>query len=487
MQHVVADQNAQRSDAAAPGSREFRFSGYGGRRILVLGLGESGLAMVRWLTRFGAQVRVADSREHPPGLDQVHDIRPSVDVHCGPFVAALLDDMESVAVSPGVSIHDPLLVEARTRGLEITGEIELFARALETSGERGHCRVIAITGTNGKTTTTTLVGELVRACGMDAGVAGNISPAVLDELLHRIDQRRLPDIWVLELSSFQLETTDSFRADAATVLNVTDDHLDRHGSIANYAAVKARVFHGGGVQVVNVDDAWSRQMRLSGRPHVNFGLEIPERAEDFGIRTIDGVSWMVQGEQALLACRDLPLAGLHNVANALAGLALCHAVGLPMPPMLAALRAFRGLPHRVERIAMRQDGVAFYDDSKGTNVGATLAALQGMGCPVILIAGGDGKGQDFSPLAEGFRHHARAVILIGRDAGLIEDQTRASGTPMLHAKDLPEAVRLANQQALAGDVVLLSPACASMDMFRNYAHRSQVFIEAVRLLPEVQA
>lgn len=486
MQQIVADQMAE-VNAAAPAAREFRFSGYGGRRILVLGLGESGLAMVRWLTRFGARVRVADSRQQPPGLDQVRQIQPAVEVHCGPFADALLQDMECVAVSPGVSIHDPLLAEARARGIEITGEIELFAQVMQASGARQHCKVIAITGTNGKTTTTTLAGALVRACGLDAGVAGNISPAVLDELLRRVGQNQLPDVWVLELSSFQMETTRSLHADAATVLNVTDDHLDRHGSLANYAAEKAHVFDGEGVQVINADDTWSRQMQRPGRRHVLFGLDVPDRAEDFGVRSIGGELWMVQGENALMRCQDLPLAGRHNVANVLAALALCHALGMPLKPMLEAVRIFRGLSHRVEAVARRQDGVMFYDDSKGTNVGATLAALQGLGCPVVLIAGGDGKGQDFSPLAEGFRQHARAVILIGRDAHLIEAQTHSSGVPMLHAKDMPEAVSLANQQARTGDVVLLSPACASMDMFRNYAHRSQVFIDAVRSLPGVQA
>lgn len=471
----------------SPAQRPFVLPDQTGRVFLVLGLGESGLAMIRWLVRCGATVRVADSRETPPGRDQLLAACPEVEIHCGPYAATLLSGVDVVAVSPGVAIDNPLLDDARARGLQITGEIELFAQALQHSGERERCKVIAITGTNGKTTTTTLTGELVRACGLDAGVAGNISPAALDELMRRIDAGSLPDVWVLELSSFQMETTRTLDAEAATVLNVTDDHLDRHGSLARYAGEKARVFDGGGVQVVNAEDTWSLAMLRSGRRQVRFSLAEPIAETDFGTRMIDGARWLVRGSQALMAARELRLAGNHNVANVLAAIALCDAVGLPMPQLLQAAREFRGLAHRVERVAQRADGVVFYDDSKGTNVGATLAALQGLGCPVVLIAGGDGKGQDFSPLRDAFREHARAVVLIGRDAGLIEAQTADSGVTMIHARDMDEAVRAANRQAHSGDAVLLSPACASWDMFKGYAHRSQVFIEAVLSLPEVAA
>jgi UDP-N-acetylmuramoylalanine--D-glutamate ligase len=290
---------------------------------------------------------------------------------------------------------------------------------------------------------------------------------------------------VLELSSFQLETTDSLLPDAATVLNVTDDHLDRHGTMAEYAAIKARVFDGKGVQVLNRDDAYSIGMARAGRRQISFGLGTPARDEDWGVIERDGRAYLARGAQALLPVDDIRLAGAHNQANVLAALALCHAAGADLNPMVDAVRRFRGLPHRVELVARRADGMAFYDDSKGTNVGATAAALQGMGRPVVLIAGGDGKGQDFRPLAPVLRRHARAVVLIGRDAARIADEVREAGVPMIHAADMGAAVREANAQAQRGDVVMLSPACASFDMFRNYAHRAQVFVDAVRALPEV--
>ncbi len=460
---------------------------YSAQRFLVLGLGESGLAMARWLTRCGATVRVADSRATPPGVEALRTACPLAEIVCGPFVPALLDGVNTVALSPGLSINTPLLQEAHARGIAVHGEIELFALGLQALGEDARCRILAISGTNGKTTTTTLAGALVRATGLDAAVAGNISPSALDELMRRLDEKCLPAVWVLELSSFQLEATTSLRADAATVLNVTDDHLDRHGSMAQYAAEKARVFDGIGVQVLNRQDEWSLGMARAGRRVLSFGTDLPPGDEDFGVRERAGVRWLVQGDKALLPCADLPLVGEHNIANALAALALCTAIGLPMAPLLAALKTFRGLPHRVERVAQREDGVVFYDDSKGTNVGATLAALQGLGRKVVLIAGGDGKGQDFSPLREAFRAHARAVVLIGRDAFRIEAETAASGVVYHHAKSMEEAVEIANQCALAGDVVLLSPACASLDMFRNYAHRAEVFITAVLALRGVAA
>lgn len=460
---------------------------YRAQHFLVLGLGESGLAMARWLARCGAAVRVADSRATPPGGEALRAALPQVELVCGPFTPALLDGIDTVALSPGLSVRTPLVVEAQTRQIPVVGEIDLFVRALDELGARSHCKLVAITGTNGKTTTTTLVGELVRAAGQDAGVAGNISPAALDELMRRLDAGCMPAVWVLELSSFQLETTSALGADAAAVLNVTDDHLDRHGSLAQYAAEKARVFEGPGVQILNRQDSWSNGMARAGRPVTRFGLDQPAGEGDFGTRDIDGVRWMVRGDTPLLPCKALALAGEHNVANALAALALGAAIGLPLAPMLKGLQDFRGLPHRVERVAQRTDGVVFYDDSKGTNVGATLAALQGLGCPVVLIAGGDGKGQDFSPLREAFQRHARVVVLIGRDAEKIRAETAGCGVDYLMASSMEEAVRLANERAEAGDAILLSPACASMDMFRNYAHRAEVFRSAVLALPGVRA
>jgi UDP-N-acetylmuramoylalanine--D-glutamate ligase len=441
---------------------------------LVLGLGETGLAMAQWLTRCGAKVRVADSRATPPGVDELRQQLPDVEVFCGPFVTLLLDGVELVALSPGLDQRDPLIQQARAAGIPLTGEIELFAQALQQLGWRDNAKVIAITGTNGKTTTTALVGELCRSAGRETAVAGNISPAALAELMQRIDTNRRPDVWVLELSSFQLETTRTLDADAATVLNVTDDHLDRHGDMDSYASAKAAIFAGSGAQVLNADDAGVRAMALDNREVVYFGLGEPVAQDSYGLRKIEGETWLCRGEIRLLPQSAMQLAGLHNAANAMAALALCESIGLSRDSLIEGLKKFRGLAHRVELVAHRDDGVDFYDDSKGTNVGATLAALQGLGRKVVLIAGGDGKGQDFHPLTAAFREHARAVVLIGRDAKRIEAETTESGVSMSHAADMDIAVQRANTLAQAGDAVMLSPACASLDMYRNYAHRAQV-------------
>lgn len=453
---------------------------------LVLGLGESGLAMARWLSRQGFRVRVADSRSNPPGIAALCEACPQIEVVCSPFSENLLDGVGRVVLSPGLSINEPLVHAARKRGITISGEIELFVQALDDLGERQRCKLLAITGTNGKTTTTALTGALVEAAGHEVAVAGNISPAALDELMRRLDRGKLPEVWVLELSSFQLETTGALRADAAAVLNVTDDHLDRHGDMATYASTKAGVFAGGAVQVLNRQDAYSIGMSREGHAQISFGLDAPVTEADFGLVSHAGERWIARGSKLLMPAADVPLAGEHNLANVMAALALCAAIDLPMQPLLSAVECFKGLPHRVEKVATRADGVSFYDDSKGTNVGATLAALQGMGRKVVLIAGGDGKGQDFTPLAEALRLHARAVVLIGRDARRIEEETASSACEYVHAESMDEAVLKADRLAQAGDVVLLSPACASMDMFRNYAHRAEVFIAAVKALPGIQ-
>lgn len=450
---------------------------------LVLGLGESGLAMAAWLSRQGMRLRVADSRPNPPGLEVLRARCPDAEIVCGVFDDALLEGITRLALSPGLSVNDPLVQRACALGIDVTGEIELFVEALDALGERQRCRLLAITGTNGKTTTTTLAGRLAEAAGKDAAVAGNISPAALEALMQRLDQGRLPEIWVLELSSFQLETTRALNADAAAVLNVTDDHLDRHGNMRGYAAAKAMIFAGKPVRVLNRQDDFSIAMRRAGARVMSFGLDQPASDEDFGLVRHAGERWLAQGTTLLMPAAEVPMAGDHNVANVLAALALCRAIDLPVRPMLEAIRQFQGLPHRVEKVAERSDGVVFYDDSKGTNVGATLAALQGLGCRVVLIAGGDGKGQDFSPLTEAFRTHARVVVLIGRDAALIEAETRESGVEYVFAADMDQAVAVADRLAVSGEAVLLSPACASMDMFRNYAHRAEVFIAAVRRLP----
>ncbi|RTL34844.1 MAG: UDP-N-acetylmuramoyl-L-alanine--D-glutamate ligase [Rhodocyclaceae bacterium] len=455
---------------------------------LVLGLGESGLAMARWLARGGGALRVADSRSQPPGVDRLRGEVPEAEIVTGPFELGLLDGVDRIAISPGVDPRQTLVQMARQRGIPVVGEMDLLVQTLEALGVREQTKIIAITGTNGKTTTTTLAGEMVQACGVDGVVAGNISPAALDVLMDRqAAGQALPAVWVLELSSFQLETSPALDAVSATVLNVTDDHLDRYDGLDDYASTKAAVFQGNGVQVLNREDARVAAMALPGRRVFTFGVDAPAGADDFGVVQAADGEWLARGAERLLPRSELKLAGSHNVANALAALALCEAAGLPRPALLAALKTFRGLPHRVEQVAERDDGVTYYDDSKGTNVGATVAALEGLHRKVVLIVGGDGKGQDFSPLKDAFSRYARAVVLIGRYARTIEAAVVGCGVPLIHAVDMDAAVLDADARAEAGDVVLLSPACASLDMFRNYAHRAQVFIDAVKRLPGVRA
>lgn len=463
-----------------------------GKLVLILGLGETGLACARWCVRSGARVRVADTRAAPPYLDDLRRRAASADFFAGEFNAALLDGIDLLVTSPGLPGDLPLLREAALRGIPLIGEIELFARALrEMPAPRP---VLAITGTNGKTTTTALTGHLLRSTGKSVGVAGNISPAALTALTDYAEQGALPQAWVLELSSFQLETTTTLNPAAAAVLNISDDHLDRYADLAAYAAVKARIFQGDGVQVLNRQDARVRSMAIAGRRVVSFGLDAPPGAEDFGLRLRDGVSWLVQGERFLLPQAELPISGLHNAANAMAALALCVSLGHDVVNLLPALRSFRGLSHRVEKIA-EIDGVTWYDDSKGTNVGATVAALEGIGGEmatsdksnpkIVLIAGGDGKGQDFSPLKTPVAQYARAVVLIGRDAPVISRALADAGVPLVAAGGMADAVRQARALAQRQDAVLLSPACASFDMFRDYQHRAEVFIAAVRALQGV--
>ena len=448
-----------------------------GKTVLVLGLGESGLAMAQWLARQGARVRVADSRKEPPFAAELKRSAPGAVLLTGSFNDELVDGAELIGLSPGLSLNEPVVAEAARRGIPIVGEIELFAGALRELGAREQSKVVAITGTNGKTTTTALTGALCRAAGKVAAVAGNISPAALSALMTCLDAGKLPEVWVLELSSFQLETTVSLAAEASAVLNVSDDHLDRYAGLDDYAAAKARIFAGGDVQVLNRQDARVMAMARAASRRLTFGLDAPAGADDFGLS--DG--WLMHGGERLLRADELAMSGLHNAANALAALALCHAIGLPLAPLLPALRDFKGLPHRVERVA-EIDGVAWYDDSKGTNVSATVAALEGLGRKIVLIAGGDGKGQDFSPLEPALAAHGRALVLIGRDATRIEAAVADCGVPIIHAQDMDQAVRKAAVAARGGDAVLLSPACASFDMFRNYAHRAEVFAQSVREL-----
>ena len=448
-----------------------------GKKILVLGLGDTGLSLVRWLLRQGAQVRAADSRAAPPHAAQIRAQWPQVEIMLGAFNAACFQAIDLIAISPGV----PLASIPKTQ-VPVVGDVELFAQALAPR----RAKLIAITGANGKTTVTALCGAMCQQSGAHTVVAGNIGLPVLDALGAIEDGAPMPEIFVLELSSFQLETTATLHADAATVLNVTQDHLDRYPDMATYAAAKARIFAGHGVQLLNRDDVYSQAMAEPGRRIESFGLSAPANDAEWGLAQIDGVECLVRGHERLLPCQDIPLAGRHNAANALAALALCRAIGLPLAPLLTALRNFKGLPHRVQKIA-EVGGVIFYDDSKGTNVGATVAALNGMREPVVLIAGGDGKGQDFSSLKPACAAHARAVVLIGRDASQIAAALSGCAVPLLPARDMEEAVRLAFQASHVGDAVLLSPACASFDMFRNYEHRAQVFVAAVQKLQQERA
>ena len=448
----------------------------------MLGLGESGLSMAKWLAGRGARLRVADSRTQPPGVADLSRALPSVELHLGAWSDASFEGVDLIAISPGVPRETAQVQEAMAHGVPVIGDVELFARSLPAAGEAGRPRVIAITGTNGKTTVTTLTGAMCRAAGLDAEVAGNISPAVLDALASREAANRPAEAWVLELSSFQLESTETLAADAAVMLNLSEDHLDRYEGMRAYGAAKARIFQGSGVQVLNRDDPDSLAMAQPGRRIVTFGLDAPaEESGDFGLVNVNGEDWLAEGRETLMAVKGLQIAGRHNAANALAALALCRAIGLPRQPLLAALREFRGLPHRVELVGER-DGVRYYDDSKGTNVGSTVAALAGLASGatrVVLIAGGEGKGQDFSPLKDAAARAARAVVLIGRDALLIEKALSGSGIAVTHAAGMEEAVDAAAAHARPGDVVLLSPACASFDMFRNYGHRGEVFRKAV--------
>ncbi len=455
--------------------------GLSAKKVLVLGLGDTGLSCARWLAARGAEVSVADTRTAPPHAARLAELLPQVPLHTGPFDADRLLAVDMLAVSPGVPLADPAVARAIAAGVEVVGDVELFARAIAAlnAGREHPMRVIAITGSNGKSTVTAMCGDMCRMAGRVTCVAGNIGLPVLDALAE-VEQGIVPapEVWVLELSSFQLETTASLNADAATVLNLSEDHMDRYPDMDAYAAAKARIFAGDGVQVVNRDDPRSLAMARPGRQVVSFGLDRCPRNENFGLCEDE----LCLGGDMLMPLSALPVAGLHNAANALAALALTRALGLPMEALLRGLVHFKGLPHRVEKVA-EIDGVTWYDDSKGTNVGATEAALYGMGRQkAVVILGGDGKGQDFAPLQAAVAANARAVVLIGRDAPKIEAAIAGSGVATRHAASLDEAVGLAAQLARPGDAVLLSPACASFDMFRNYVHRAEVFVEAVQRL-----
>ncbi len=566
--------------------------------VLILGLGASGLAMARWCARHGAVVTVADTRESPPQLAALQAEWPQAKFVSGPFSAALVEGTSVRAVfrSPGLApeVVAPVVNAARAAGLWQGGELSLFASGLQDLNERFAYapKVLGITGTNGKTTVTSLTGQLVARAGKTVKVAGNIGPTLLDTLAQAIAQaevdapvleqqelqaqqaeaerlaaqadaqeampavqqpeeaepednldsgaqgqdlpaadeeedlepltvlapaalsamaRVLPQVWVLELSSFQLDSSEGFEPTAATVLNVTQDHLDWHGSMQAYADAKARIFGQQGLMVLNREDAAVTAMlpepvrvklqKPVVRAHTTFGLSMPQRPGDWGLEVVNGMAWLVRAQEAdetrkrrkgeeeelfiqrLMPADALRIRGRHNASNALAALALASAAGCALAPMLYGLREYEGEPHRVQPVAVVND-VEYVDDSKGTNVGATVAALEGLGADrrIVVILGGDGKGQDFSPLLEPVQRCARGVVLIGKDASLIEQTLQHVDVPVLHAQSLPEAVRQASDLAQAGDAVLLSPACASLDMFDNYAHRAQVFCDEVQEL-----
>ncbi len=436
------------------------------RRNLVVGLGKTGVSAVRWLHAQGEAVSVTDSRTAPPGLDALAKIGGSFPLHLGGFDLAILNSTDRIVLSPGVSRAEPLIQAAIARGIAIEGDIELFAGAKEAPA-------VAITGTNGKSTATTLVAEMARAAGRRSLAGGNLGEPALDLLAEPV-----PELYVLELSSFQLESTDSLELVAAAVLNLTADHLDRYATLADYAAAKARIFAHAATAVVNLDDPLVTAMPRPGQRRVGFSLT--RAGADWGLVTRAGVVSLARAGEPVLPLAELRLQGRHNAANALAALAVGSVVGLPLEPMLETLRRFAGLPHRSQWVAERR-GVRYVDDSKGTNVGATLASVEGLGGPIVMIAGGDGKGQDFAPLAAAFRGKVRHAVLIGRDRETLARALTGACTTEF-ATDMDAAVAAAARTARPGDLVLLSPACASLDMFRDYAERGEVFAAAARRL-----
>ena len=493
------------------------------QHILVLGLGASGLALARWCARCGADVTVADTRPAPPQLAALQASVPRAGFVNAAMNAALLEinKFDLVLRSPGLSPASISgVVEAsRAQGIELGNELSLFAQALaDLEADTAYSpRVIGITGTNGKTTVTSLTSLLIERAGLTAAMAGNIGPTLLDTLSDRLDAHAseqsmaMPEVWVLELSSFQLDGVTNFEPSVATVLNITQDHLDWHESLPAYMAAKAHVYGHGGLMLLNRDDPLVMQALpelvkgKASRSHQTFGIDEPKRPGDYGIETVNGMAWLVRVAEAdanlkrrrtepppldiqrLMPLEALRIRGRHNAANALAALALASAAGCSLAPLLHGLREYRGEPHRMESVAVL-DGVEYFDDSKGTNVGATAAALNSLGSErrLVLILGGEGKGQDFAPLADPVARYARAVVLIGRDAPLIKAVLRSAGAQLFDAVSMQEAVGLAAAQAQPGDAVLMSPACASFDMFENYAHRARVFCDAVRELAAEQ-
>jgi UDP-N-acetylmuramoylalanine--D-glutamate ligase len=434
---------------------------------IVVGLGKSGMSLVRFLANRGVSFAVADTREHPPELATLRRDYPQVEVRCGELDVEFLCRADELYVSPGLALATPALQQAAMRGVKLSGDIELFARNAKAP-------IVAISGSNAKSTVTTLVGEMAAAAGKRVAVGGNLGTPALDLLSDDVE------LYVMELSSFQLETTDQLGAEVATVLNISEDHMDRYSGLPAYHLAKHRIFRGARQVVVNRQDALTRPLIGEGVPCWTFGLNTPDR-NGFGLREENGEKYLAFQFDNLMPVRELKIRGGHNQANALAALALGHAVGLPFDAMLASLKTFAGLVHRCQWLR-ELNGVNYYDDSKATNVGAALAAIEGLGADIdgklVLIAGGDGKGADFTPLQAPVAAHCRAVVLLGRDADLLA-ATFGDSVPLVRVTTLEEAVQRAADIAQEGDAVLLSPACASLDMFKNFEERGQLFARAV--------
>ena len=435
-------------------------------RTLVVGLGETGLSVARYLSGQGVPVAVVDSRSEPPALERSRaDLPADVAVFLGDFSAEAFERAEQIIISPGVSLQEPAIAAAMARGVPVTGDIELFAQAATAP-------VIAVTGSNGKSTVVTLLGAMARRAGLDVRVGGNIGTPALDLITEQE-----PDLYVLELSSFQLETLSSLRPQAAAVLNVSADHMDRYPDLQAYAATKQSIFRQAAVQVFNLDDALVSSLVDRTRPHTGFTCSVPDNG-NYGLVVIDAQTWLARGSEPIMPASAISMAGQHNLANALAALAMGEAAGIPLASMVETLTEFRGLPHRMQYVGCGNN-VRWFNDSKGTNVGAALAAIEGVDGQLVLIAGGDGKGADFTPLATALQGKGRAAVLIGKDAGVLE--TLLQGVvPLRRATDMSEAVRFAAELAQPGDSVLLSPACASTDMFRNFEQRGDVYMQAVQ-------
>ena len=437
-------------------------------RTLVVGLGKTGLSVARYLSRQGVPVAIVDSREQPPGLARLRAELPAdVALFLGGFHQDAFARAEQIVLSPGVSMQEPEIAAALARQVSVVGDIELFAQAARAP-------VIAVTGSNGKSTVVVLLSAMARRAGLDVRTGGNIGTPALD--LIEADE---PDLYVLELSSFQLETLQSLQPQASVVLNISDDHLDRYRDLQDYAATKQAIYQHAALQVVNLDDPVAAALADTQQPSAGFTASAPA-ANEYGLLEVAGETWLARGDERLMPASAVQMAGRHNLLNALAALALGEAAGLPLTAMIETLGEFQGLPHRMQYL-IEQHGVRWFNDSKGTNVGATLAAIAGVDGKVVLIAGGDGKGADLSPLADAMQRKGHGAVLIGKDAPLLEAVLQ-DAVPVMHADNMRQAVQLAAGMAQSGDCVLLSPACASTDMYRNFEERGEVFMQAVREL-----